>query len=73
MEVDVLGDNTLDIMETSVGGNSMLQETFFFFSRDKFTLDQSKQRLEGFGDLMGHGIVGIGQSIILPSKEALAC
>jgi len=48
MEVDVLCDNALDIMEARVGWNSMLQEPFFFFSRDRFTLDQSKQCLEGF-------------------------
>jgi len=42
MEVDVIGDNGLDIMEAGVGWNSMLQETFFFFSRYGFPLDQSK-------------------------------
>jgi len=59
MEVDVLGDNALDIMEAGVGWNSMLQETFFFFSRDGFPLDQSKQRLESFRNFMGHEIVGV--------------
>jgi len=44
MKVDVLGDNALNTMETSVGKNSMLQEKFFFFSRDWFTLYQSKAR-----------------------------
>jgi len=72
MEVYVLGDNALDIMETCVGWDSMLQEPFFFFSRDRFPLDQSKQCLEGFRNFMSHKIVGVGQGIILPSKEALA-
>jgi len=60
MEVDVLGDNALDTMEASVGWNSMLQEPFFFVSRDRFPLDQSKQRLEGFRNFMGHEVVGVG-------------
>jgi len=60
MEVDILGDNALDIMEASVGWNSMLQETFFFFSRDRFPFDQSEQLLEGFRNFMGHEIIGVG-------------
>ena len=72
MEVDVLGDNALDIMEAGVGWNSMLQEAFFFFSRDELPFDQSEQCFESLRYCMGHKVVGGRQGIVLPAEEAFA-
>ena len=60
MEVDILGNNALNVMEAGVGWDPMLQEPCFFFHCDRFPFDQSKQRLEGSRDFMGHEIIGVG-------------
>jgi len=71
VKVDVLGDNALDVMEAGVGWDSMLQEAFFFLSRDGLPFDQSEQCLRALGTSWATKLLEVGKASFFQPRKPL--